>query len=293
MATSSLVVALGPARYRVERPWGDLPGGAAKVTDVAVGPDGRVHVLLRDDPLVDEPSPRVVTLDPEGRRLAAWGEDLIADSHMIAAAPDGRLLIVDRDAHEIIICDPDGTRMGGLGTRHGPLEPFNHPTDVALSPTGDIYVCEGYAAGTVHRFSPKGRPLGSWGRIGSGAGEFMNAHAVWVQPDGRVVVADRENDRLQVFTGEGELVAIWTGFKQPLDIWGDACGRLYVTDLLPSLSLVAADGELLGRCRPVLNGAHGIWGDAQGRLYLAEGNPSRITRLSPMAGGDGKANHVG
>ena len=49
----------------------------------------------------------------------------------------------------------------------------------------------------------------------------MNPHAVWVQPDGRVVVVDRENDRLQVFTPEGEFIAIWCGYVKPLDIWGD------------------------------------------------------------------------
>ena len=282
MPAPMLVVALGEARYRVERPWGEVPRGVAKVTDVAVGADGRVHVLLRDDPLVDEPQPRVVTLDGDGRRVGAWGEDMIADSHMLASAPDGRILVVDRDAHEVLFCDGDGKRLGGLGTRHTPHAPFNHPTDVAIAPSGDIYVCEGYAAGTVHRFAPDGSPRGRWGRIGRAPGEFMNAHAIWVLPDGRVVVADRENDRLQVFTPDGGLLAIWGGFKQPLDIWGDALGRLYVTDLLPSLSLLSPDGDLIGRCRPVLNGAHGIWGDARGRLYLAEGNPSRLTRLVPI-----------
>lgn len=277
-----LVVALAGTRYRVERPWGELPRTTAKVTDVTVGTDGRVHVLLRSDPLVDGPEPRVATLDAGGRLVATWGHDTIADSHMLATAPDGRLLVVDRDAHEILICDPDGRRIGGLGTRHVPHAPFNHPTDVAVAPSGDVYVCEGYAAGTVHRFAADGRPIGRWGRIGRAPGEFMNAHAVWVAPDDRVIVADRENDRIQVFTPDGELLAIWTGFKQPLDIWGDADGRFYVTDLLPSLSLLAPDGTLLGRCRPVLNGAHGLWGDAHGHLYLAEGNPSRITRLVPL-----------
>ena len=124
--------------------------------------------------------------------------------------------------------------------------------------------------------------LSAWGRPGHGPGEFHNPHAVWVLPDGRVVVADRENNRLQAFSPDGDLLAIWTGFRQPLDIWGDAEGRLYVTDLVPSLSLLSSDGELLGRCRPVLNGAHGISGDRSGRLYLAEGNPSRVTRLVPL-----------
>jgi len=279
-----LVVALGGQRYRVERPFGALPAGNGRVTDVAVDSTGHVHVLLRYDPLVDAPGPRVVTLDETGRALAAWGDDLIADSHMIAAGPDDRLFVVDRDAHEVIICTANGQRLGGIGTRNEPLSPFNHPTDVAICPRGTIYVSDGYAGTRVHRFSPTGEALTAWGEIGDGPGQFLNPHAIWVLPDGRVVVADRENNRLQVFSPEGKWLAIWTGFHKPLDIWGDADGRLLVTDLIPSLSLLSSDGALLGRCRPVLNGAHGIWGDRQGRLYLAEGNPSRVTRLVPLPG---------
>jgi DNA-binding beta-propeller fold protein YncE len=280
MITGTHVVALGERRYRVERPWGDLPSGL--VSDVTVDSRGHVFVLLRWDPLSDTSSPRIIELSPDGRRLAAWGEKLISDSHMLAAAPDDRLFIVDRDAHEVIICRSDGERIGGLGKRDAPLEPFNHPTDVAITPTGAIYVSDGYAGHRVHRFSPDGQLVQSWGALGAEPGQFVNPHAVWVMSDGRVVIVDRENDRLQVFTPDGELLDIWKGFRKPMDVWGDADDNLYVTDLVPTLALLAPDGRRLGRCRPVLNGAHGIWGDKQGRLYLAEPNPSRLTRLTPI-----------
>ena len=130
--------------------------------------------------------------------------------------------------------------------------------------------------------SNDGARIRSWGAWGRDRGEFINPHAIWVLADGRVVVVDRENDRLQVFTADGDLLDVWGGFKQPLDIWGDADGNLFVTDLVPSLTMLSCDGKLLGRCRPVLNGAHGIWGDADGNLFLAEPNPSRITRLAPV-----------
>jgi DNA-binding beta-propeller fold protein YncE len=280
MQTGTLIVALGERRYRVERPWGDLPPGA--VSDVTVDSRGHVFVLLRWDPLSDTTSPRVIELSTQGRRLAVWGEKLIADSHMLAAAPDDRLFIVDRDAHEVVICRLNGQRIGGLGKRHVPLEPFNHPTDVAITPTGDIYVSDGYAGHRVHRFSPEGQLVRSWGALGQEPGQFVNPHAVWVMRDGRVVIVDRENDRLQVFTSDGDLLDVWTGFRKPRDVWGDAHDNLYVTDFVPSLAMLGPDGRRLGRCRPVLNGAHGIWGDDHGRLYLAEPNPSRITRLTPV-----------
>lgn len=279
MLTASLNVALGSRRYRVERPWGDLPNGA--VTDVTVDARGHVYVLLRFDPIADATSPRVIELAPDGRRLASWGGGLIDDSHMLAAGPDNRLYIVDRDAHEIIVCQRDGERVGGLGKRHNPLEPFNHPTDVAIAPGGDIYVSDGYAGHRVHRFQSDGTLVQSWGELGSGPGQFLTPHAIWVMRDRRVVVADRENNRLQVFSPDGAHLASWTGFFKPMDIWGDERDNLYVTDQIPTLTQLAPDGRRIGRCRPVLNGAHGIWGDCRGNFYLAEVNPSRITRLSP------------
>ena len=279
MQTASLIVALGLRRYRVDRPWGDLPNGP--VTDVTVDSRGHVYVLLRFDPFADANSPRVIELAPDGRRLASWGAGMIDDSHMLASGPNDRLYIVDRDAHEIIVCRRDGERVGGLGTRHTPLAPFNHPTDVAIAPGGDIYVSDGYASHRVHRFRSDGTLVQSWGEFGSGPGQFLTPHAIWVMRDGRVVVADRENNRLQVFSPDGAHLNCWTGFFKPMDIWGDEKDNLFVTDQIPTLTQLAPDGRRIGRCRPVLNGAHGIWGDCRGNFYLAEVNPSRITRLSP------------
>jgi hypothetical protein len=281
MPDQSLTVALGDTLYRVERPFyaQSQPGG---ISDVTVDRDGLVHVLVRHDSLLSQGEDAVITLDASGTVLHRWGGELIADSHMLTAAPDGRLFIVDRDAHEIVICR-DQRRVGGLGERHRPLHPFNHPTAVAFCPKGTVYVSDGYANHKIHRFSPEGDLLASWGELGDGPGQFMNPHAVWVQPDGRVVIVDRENDRLQVFTPDGDFLEIWTGFVKPLDLWGNAAGHLYVTDLVPTLTLLSPRGERLGRCRPVLNGAHGISGDKDGNLYLAEPSPSRVTRLVPIS----------
>ena len=127
---------------------------------------------------------------------------------MLACAEDGRLFIVDRDAHEVLICTTDGRRLSGLGTRHGPLQPSNHPTDVAFSPSGDIYVSDGYADRKVHRFRSDGSGIAVWGTLGCGRGEFMNPHAVWVRADG-VIVVDRGNNRLQLFTEEGAWLEEW------------------------------------------------------------------------------------
>lgn len=280
MTDRRLVVALGDTVYRVERPFA-APAGPGGVSDVAVGPDGLVHMLVRTDPLLEQPMPAVTSMTAQGAVIARWGEELIIDAHMLNVAADGRVFIVDRDAHEIVICR-DGRRIGGIGRRHLPLSPFNHPTDVAFCPRGTIYVSDGYANHRVHRFTPDGEPLESWGALGDAPGEFMNPHAVWVQADGRVIVADRENDRLQVFGPDGAFIEIWTGFVKPLDICADREGRLYVTDMVPSLTLLAPDGHRLGRCRPVLNAAHGIALDTAGATTWPSHRPAASRGWCPL-----------
>jgi hypothetical protein len=282
MPRETLQVALGPHRYRVERPWGDLPEGPGRVTDVACDAAGRVYVQFRTDPSVDPPSPGIVVLSAEGTRLAAWGES-VADGHMASVHPDGRVFVVDRDAHEITIFASDGRRLGALGQRHTPGAPFNAPCDVAFAPDGTTYVADGYGNSLVHRFGARGEYLGAFGGPGRRGGEFSTPHSVWVLPDGRVLVADRENNRVQIFTAEGAHLRDVIDLHKPMDVHGGPDGSFYVTDQVPRLSWFAGDGKLLGRCRPVLNGAHGMWRDAKsGVIYLAEQTPSRITRLVPV-----------
>jgi DNA-binding beta-propeller fold protein YncE len=280
MAHERLTVGLGGRHYGVERPWGDLPEGL--VSDVACDQAGHVFVLLRHDAYVRPDLPAVVELGPDGRRLAAWGGAEIADGHMLTVAPDGRVLVVDRDAHQIVVFDRGGARIGAIGERHRPGAPFNHPSGVAVAPWGDVYVADGYGATRVHRFAADFSPLGVWGSAGSRQGEFSTPHGIFATADGRVLVTDRENDRVQVFAPDGKFLAAWRGFTRPMDVCADGEGRILVSDQVPRLHLLATDGAPLSMCRPVLNGGHGVWMDAAGRIFLAELSPSRLTRLLPV-----------
>jgi DNA-binding beta-propeller fold protein YncE len=280
MAREALFVALAGDRYRVERPWGDIPIGRALVSDVACDARDHVFVLLRHDAYLDPDLPAVIELAPDGRRIAGWGGADIADGHMLACAPDGLLHVVDRDAHQIVVFDRTGRRFGALGGRHGPGAPFSHPSGVAIAPSGDIFVSDGYGACRVHRFAAGGGHLATWGSPGRGAGQFSTPHGIWATSE-RVLVTDRENDRVQAFSPAGEFLAEWHGFGRPMDICTDPAGRIFVTDQVPRLHLLAPDGTSLDMCRPVLNGGHGVWRDSAGRIYLAELSPSRLTRLVP------------
>ena len=75
---------------------------------------------------------------------------------------------------------------------------------------------------------------------------------------------------------------IWPGFNRPSDIAEDADGTVLVVDGIPTLTRLTTDGRKRGRCRPSLNGPHGMCCAPDGTIYLAEGNPSRITRLVPI-----------
>ena len=145
---------------------------------------------------------------------------------------------------------------------------------------GDIYVADGYGNARVHRFGRGGAFKSSFGTIGHEAGAFMTPHSILIDPQDRVLVCDRENDRVQVFDRAGAWLATWDGLCRPMDLCALPDGTILVTDQVPSLTAFAPDGTRLGRARPSLNGAHGIAVDARGSLYLAEIEPSWITKLT-------------
>ena len=276
-----LVVRLGDRRYRVERRWCRASGAEPLgfVSDLVVDSRGFVHVGQRG-----APAP-VSVFDPSGAFVRSWGHGRIADVHYMSIDEDDVILLADRDAHQILAFDTMGRRLFALGERHAPRwqAPFNHPTAASMAADGEIYVSDGYGNSAVHRFAKDGTLVRTWGSPGTGPGEFTTPHCVWVDRSDRVYVADRENNRLQVFDREGTRVGEWGDFHHPMKIYGDERGFLFVSDQIPRISLLDPSGRLAGRCRGAINGAHGLWGDRAGNLYLAELPPEQVTRLALIA----------
>jgi len=208
-------------------------------------------------------------------------------------APWRCLLLVDRGAQVTLRCAPDGRTLLEVGNRDKPSDtgyteenptvlraagPFNVPTDVAMSASGDFYVSDGYRNARVHKFSADGRLLLSWGEPGTGPGQFNLPHSVW-EAKGRVYVADRQNDRIQVFTPEGQFLDMWTGFARPTKIFVDENDIMYLAELSGRVSILGIDGRILlqigspddrDRVPGKFISPHGIWADSHGDFYVTE-----------------------
>ena len=242
---------------------------------VAVDSQDRAYVFQRE-------GPPILIFDTGGQLLDGWarrpGE--LEDAHHIYIGPDDRVYLTDRDCHQVLIFDLKGKLLKAMGTRNkASLQaPFNHPADVAIAPSGEMYVADGYGNSCVHRFSADGTYISSFGGPGSGPGQFKVPHSVRVSADWRVFVCDRENDRVQVFTGSGEYLDQWTDFKAPMGIHIDADQIVYVTDQVPRLSVLTLEGELLSRGRTVEYG-HNVYSDSRGDLYAVDPQNQRLQKF--------------
>jgi peptidylglycine monooxygenase len=280
MSDERYTVLLGDRRYAVHRKWATLPARESFgfLSDLAVDAEGRVHVAQRG---TDQP---VLVFDRNGKFSGSWGEGTLAEPHYITAGNDGAMLVADRDAHQVLRFDRHGKLVQALGKRHWPAldAPFNHPTAAAEAVDGEIYVADGYGNSSVHRFASDGALIRTWGSQGSGPGAFTTPHAIAIDRRDRVLVGDRENNRVQLFDRAGTYLGEWGDFYHPMQIWIDDRDLVFVTDQIPRISLLTLDGKLVGRCRGAINGAHGLCGDGQGNLYLSELPPQEITKLERL-----------
>ena len=161
--------------------------------------------------------------------------------------------------------------------------PFNHPTRITVAPDGEIYVSDGYGNARIQRFSPEGKFLGGFGNVGRGRGEFMTPHSIVIDRLNRVLVIDRENDRVRGFDRSGDWLGEWKGVcVRPIDLCERADGVITVTDQVAQRYRLRSRQPKIDRGRPSLNGSHGIAEAANGALYLAEIAPSSVTKLVPV-----------
>lgn len=312
--TSSAGPVTAVTKYEAVAGWAKIPHGIwlREATSVAVDSEDRVYVFNRGNM-------PVLVFDPDGNLVDAWGNETphagmtqITDPygvsrrvwegvrfswpHSVRVDPDDNLWFVDVYTHTMTKTDRSGKTLMTIGTGTPAVkqsgEPFNRPTDVAVSPaTGDIFISDGYGNSRVHRYDRDGNHMLSWGEPGSDEGQFSLPHNIAMVDGGHVIVCDRENHRVQVFTIDGEFVRTWhvhhavavtrgRGGDNSLYVaeQGPPPVQLGVRNLGHRVSIYTPEGELVTRVGAPLPGEapdqflwpHSIAVDSRGDIYVAE-----------------------
>ncbi len=277
----------GNYRYEVVENWGTPPIGQSLgvVTGVALDSQNRVYICQQQQ------DPPVMVFDLEGHFLNSWGTGLIVEPHTMYIGPDDVIYLADRGAHVALKLTLGGQPILELGNRGEPSDtgcfedegmvlraagPFNRPTRLSPSPSGDLYVSDGYRNSRVHRFSAEGELISSWGEPGGPApGHFYSPHSLWVDEQGLVYVCDRKNNRIQIFSPTGQFTGQWDDVRLPTDLFMGPEGNFYLAEREHNESLdnwiTVRDrgGNPLARWETPRS--HQIWVDRQGDIYLVSG----------------------
>ena len=245
----------------------------------------------------------MVIFDRDGNFVKSWGAGLFSFPHAIRIDENDFVWLTDEYHGQFMKFTTDGQLLQTIGVKgqrsdtgvpadefssaaykqvtHGGA-PFNLPTDIAFAPGGEMFMTDGYGNARVHKFAADGKYLFSWGEPGTAPGQFNLPHGVWIDRRGRVLIADRENDRVQVFDQAGKLLNVWpTELIGPAFFYVDDDDVVYIPEHNGGMiSVLTLDGERLARWGdgPVNRSCHGIWCDfAQGPLRRA------ARRLGPGA----------
>ena len=333
MITASRVQGPGGRVYEEIADWAEIPSGwtFCDVPGVATGPDDRVYILTRGNCPRSSDHP-VIVLEPDGAFVRSFGDGTFTFPHAIAVGVDGLLYCTDVGGHRIHVFTTEGELVRTIAGPVSPSDtgitsdfttilrgagPFNQPTKMVTAANGDLFASDGYGNARVHHFNPTGALKTSWGEPGDAPGHFNIPHSVLVLADGRVLVCDRENNRIQIFDLEGKFLTQWTDFARPDDACADDAGNIYVAELgeraalFPFMtppyrqdrparvSVVDLDGRLQARWGDEKDAPlefvapHGIAVDTRGTIYVAEvrqaagADPAEwrkaVRKLAPLA----------
>ena len=286
------IVGSGAFKFKVVASWEKLPDGFSWKETAAVIADNNddIYVFNRGD----HP---VIIFDRLGNFKSSWGENLFTRPHGLTLGPDNTVFCADDGDHTIRKCTLDGKVIMTLGNpgKASPYQsgdPFHRPTDIAFDPaTSDIYVSDGYGNSKVHKFSPDGHLLFSWGEPGTNPGQFNIVHNIATDKEGYVYVADRENHRIQIFDKNGKYQTQWNNLHRPCALYISKDQLVYVGELGsgmsvnrnmpnigPRITVLNTDGVKLASIGSLGFGLnpgqfiapHGISIDSQNDLYLSE-----------------------
>lgn len=315
-----------PNPYRTVEGWAKLPDGRAwgSTSAVDIDKDGK-HVWVAERCAAN--SCATSTLDPilkfdaNGTLVKSFGAGLIMSPHGIHVDPDGNIWVTDcsctgpRTApaagapapargHQIYKFSPDGKLLLTLGKPGGGkgADFFFQPNDVLVAPSGEIFVADGHSSADtanarVMKFDKTGKWVKTWGKRGTGPTDMDQPHALAMDSRGRLFVADRGNDRLQIYDTNGKLLDTWYQFSRISGLWIDRNDVLYAADSesgsVSPPHVAWKRGIRIGSARdgkvtafipdpavnpPSTSSAEGVAVDAAGNIYGAEVGQKALKR---------------
>jgi DNA-binding beta-propeller fold protein YncE len=247
----------------------------------------------------------IVTVDANGDAIDSWTQwdHLFEDGrgpHSVLISPydpEHNVWVIDDIHHQIFKFTNDGKKLlMTLGQREEPGNDdkhFKRPTDIAWLPDGTFFVSDGYGNTRVVKFDKNGKFLMTWGTPGTGKGQFNTPHSVTIDKNRRVYVADRANQRIQVFDENGKYLDEFDNITQPYNIRISADGYLWVfSGPLDKMLKYDLNGHLLyawgthGTTPGLFWAVHEFSADADGNLYTAEVFGGRPQKFTPRPGAD-------
>lgn len=305
LAQPSLIQQGDNIHYVVDTTWPKKPDRFkwAQMAGIAVDKQDQIYIFTRSQPTVQ-------VYKTDGTMLRAWYMEDSSGSHFIRIGPDGNIWTANISEHVVRKYSPKGKLLltlgepGIAGTDKGH---FDKPTDMAILPSGDIFVSDGYGNRRVVHFDANGKYVNQWGQEGDGPGQFALPHSIIADSHDRLYVADRENARVQVFDTKGKLLYVWADVVTPWglcmmkndEIW--ACGSSVKKDdngkciVLPPpdevLVKLDIEGKVLSRITlektttppgksGELDWVHAIAFDSKGNLYLGDIQGRRAQKFS-------------
>ena len=263
----------------------------ASYAGVAMNAQDNLVILSRS-------APPFLEFDKAGQFVRAFGaDDLLRRAHGMHIDTAGNMWVTDVADHVVMKLDKDANVLMTLGTKGESGEwneamgsrLFNEPNDVALDSMGNIYVAQGHGGNMprILKFSPAGQFITQWGSRGYGAGEFVAAHAIEIDANDILHVADRENMRIQRFDTNGTLQREWKFDAMVCAIYLHQDGFMYITTGFDGeLAKVDMDGNVLGSIGSPGTGngqfgeAHALTVDGDGNAYIADVINRRVQKFA-------------
>ena len=270
--------------FEISTTWFQLPPNMELGRPVAVAyhPNGSLFVLRQ------RVEPPIIVFTRSGKFIRGFGDGMFKAAHSIGVDREGFVWTTDNQDNVVYKFSVDGQLLMTLGKRgvtgdNASQDAFNRPSNVAVARNGDIFVTDGYGNSRIVKFTRDGKfakIIG--GTKGAEPGQFNLPHAILIDANGRLVVTDRLNDRIQIFDQDGKFIEQWTniGIKQPSGLYISPDGEVYTNDNTGDAFVVLKDGKVIRRINGLGGRPHIFAVDPFGTLYIADAINNVVKRVS-------------